>query len=229
MDCDSKNNPVTSDKWVHSGCAWNWKLDDKIFLNAPEFLKPWMGKEYYYFRMVNFNYYVLRPNERTIGFLDKYMHLVFPNGYLPDGMNTVFIRTGDKGTESPLPPLKDYIEILEKHDISKHKNWWVGSDDVEMINEIKIITRGYNLWINEFTERSPGGITWNEMLALNKSGGEKLNQFTENVLVELYLSSLGRHLVCMYSSNWCRMVISMRDMFGNAKYPFFDMVKKSQK
>jgi len=226
------DSPFSSSNWVYPvGDIWHlFLIKDETRKQAPELLQPYISDDYYYFILTMYNYYALRPNIRTkTQILDKYLPVVFPDSKPPIGLNSIFVRQGDKHTEAPTHPLSDYITVLEAFHNSSHpyakklEHLWIGSDSSTVIEKAKSMNYSYKLYGIKPDQRYVSGITWMEMKQLIESGGINLNTFIEKLLVELYFSALGNIYVCMHTSNWCRMVLALRDMWGGAKYPFINI------
>jgi len=165
--------------------------------------------------------FVVRPTEHTL------RDLVWPlqqaafftsQGRLPHPLAAIFIRAGDKGSESPLRSVDEHFAALAP--LARQLNIrdvYVGSDSASRLAEaVEMYGHAYRLhYIN--WQRPGDGLAMPAVRAA--AGTARIADLTRLALADLAITAQADVLVGTLSSNWLRLADELRRAGGKARVP----------
>lgn len=168
-----------------------------------------MSHDYYYWWRAQSISYIVRPNARTLGELERRRGLVFGGGDIEEGTISVHVRHGDKWKEMKLADDPTYLKAVEdlvtiRRGPTLKRKIFLSTEDAATVNFFSKVKKWNTRWTNvsrvSDSTISPTSfaarIGWNEEFL--------------NILLSLQLALECDAWVGQISSNWCRLIDELR-------------------
>jgi hypothetical protein len=190
---------------VHSASSINRQMANRV-LAVP--LK-WQHKGFFWWR-AQVVAYMLRPNTATSAILTAAAQRLFPRG-LPRPFVGVFLRHGDKEPESPIFRGHKYLELLRAPIAELRLKAVFTSSDTQQVNDEAVeLFNGEGIATHTVPRNRGSSVSANSGPSETFTG-----TFALDLILDLFLLANADVFAGISTSNWVRLVDSMRLVLGH--------------
>lgn len=190
--------------------------------------------QYYWWRAMTMTYY-LRPNERTMAWINEHRNYSFERAAERNNTVGIYVRRGDKSREMRISPLTEYIDAMRLiwslnylPNATAPRVIFLASESSEVIDEmtqyVQNHTTMYEMYYTTVFDRK--GLLAEKSASERDAGAEILHHPDEylSMLLNIHHLLQANAWVCTLGSNFCRVFDELRATVGaKAGAPFVDL------